>query len=144
MGSQNFWPWNDPKGLRTAAQPNAAYNTNTATAATTITAAQMTGGFSDVALAMTGALTAAANATTDTAANILAAIPVSQRYIGFTYVLRVINESSGAFAWTVVGGTNVTVTGTATVAQNTWREFLVKIATVSTITMQSVGTGTQS
>ncbi len=144
MGSQNFWPWNDPKGLRTAAQPNAAYNTNSATAATTLTGAQMTGGFANVALAMTGALAAAADATTDTAANIIAAVPVSQRYVGFTYVLRVINESSGAFAWTVVGGTGVTVTGTATVAQNTWREFMVSIATTTTVTLQSIGTGTQS
>jgi hypothetical protein len=145
MGSQNLWPWNNPAGLREAAEPNDAYNTNTAVTATTLTAAEMTGGFVGVTLNLTGTLTAAANATTDTAANIVAAIPQAQRYVGFTYKLRVINSSSGAFAWTVVGGTGVTVTGTATVAQNTWREFVVTLgASLTAVTLQNVGTGTYS
>lgn len=142
--SQNLWPWNNPNGLRESAQPNAAYNTDSTATAHTVVAAKLTGGAKDVVLAMTGALAAGANATTDTAANIIAAIPQAQRYVGFTYKLRVINESSGAFAWTVVGGTGVTVTGTATVAQNTWREFVVTIATATTVTLQNVGTGTYS
>ena len=141
---QNLFPWNNPNGLRESAQPNAAYNTNTATSATTLTAAQLTGGAKDVVLAMTGTLAAGATGTTDTAANIIAAVPQAQRYTGFTYKLRVVNESSGAFTWTVAGGTGVTVTGTATVAQNTWREFIVKIASATTVTLQNVGTGTYS
>ena len=141
---QNFWPWNNPNGLRESAQPNAAYNTDTSTAAHVVAAAKLTGGAKDVVLAMTGALGAGATATTDTAANIIAAIPLGQRYVGFTYKLRVVNESSGAFAWTVAGGTGVTVTGTATVAQNTWREFIVTIASATTVTLQNVGTGTYS
>src|SRR5690348_10381894 len=120
---QNSYPWNDPRGLRESAQANVAYNTDTATTAHVVTAAKLTGGAEDVVLAMTGALGAGATATTDTAANIIAAIPQAQRYVGSNYTLRVINESSGAFAWTIAGGTGVTVTGTATVAQNTWREF---------------------
>ena len=138
---QKKWPWTD------IYQPNAVYNTNAATAATTLTAAELTGGFSKVVLALTGALAAAANATTDTAANIFAAIPQGQAYVGYSYVLRIINESSGAFAWTVVGGTGVTVTGTATIAQDTWRDFLVTVTAVGsapTITLQNVGTGTYS
>lgn len=135
------WPW------KNIFQPNAKYNTNAATAATTLTAAQLTGGFADVVLAMTGALAAGANATTDTAANIMAAIPDGQAYVGYSYKLRIINESSGAFAWTVVGGTGVTVTGTASIAQNTWREFIATVTAVGsapTITLQSAGTGTSS
>lgn len=138
---QTKWPWTN------IFQPNAKYGTNTAAAATTLTAAELTGGFSDVVLAMTGALAAAANATTDTAANILAAIPQGQAYVNYSYTLRIINESSGAFAWTVIGGTGVTVAGIASVAQNTWRDFMVTVTAVGgapTITLQSVGTGTNS
>ena len=141
---QLLQPWNNPQGLREAAQTNFAYNVDSSAAAHVLTAANLTGGFVGVTLAMTGALAAGETGTTDTAANIIAAIPVYQRGVGFSYKLRVINESSGAFDWTVAGGTGVTVTGTATVAQNTWREFLVTIATATTITMQSTGTGTNS
>ena len=141
---QLLQPWNNPQGLREAAQTNFADNTDSGTGAHVLTAANLTGGFVGVTLAMTGALAAGETATTDTAANILAAIPTHQRYVGFTYKLRVINESSGAFAWTIAGGTGVTVTGTDTVAQNTWREFVVTIATDTTVTLQNVGTGTYS
>jgi len=145
---QNQFPWNSPpNGLRESAQPNAAYNTDTSTAAHTVVAAKLTGGASQVTLAMTGALTVAATATTDTATNIVAAIPTAQRYVGSSYKLRVINESSGAFAWTIAGGTGVTITGTATVAQNTWREFQVSITALGAtpaVTFQNVGTGTYS
>ncbi len=141
---QLVWPYNSPNGLREASQPNCAYHADSSTTSHVLTAANLTGGFFSVNLAMTGALTAAETGTTDTAANIIAAIPVEQRYVGFNYKLRVINESSGAFAWTVAGGTGVTVTGTATVAENTWREFVVTIATATTVTLQNVGTGTYS
>lgn len=139
---QNAFPWNDPRGLREAAQSNFSYGTNTATASTTLTAAKLTGGAVQTTLAMTGTLTAGATGTTDTAANIIAAIPQSQRYVGFTYKLRVINSSSGNFAWTIAGGTGVTVTGTATVAQNQWREFIATITALGSapaITLQDAG-----
>lgn len=140
---QSLWPWNNPKGLREASQVNDSYVANTGTASQTIPAAQLTGAAGLAVLNLAGALTAAATATTDTAANIIAAIP--NRYPGQTYRLRVINSSSGAFAWTIAGGTGVTVNGTATVAQNTWREFIVTVgSTLSTVTLQSVGTGTNS
>jgi hypothetical protein len=141
---QNVLPWNNPNGLREAAQPNIAFNADSSAVAHVVTAANLTGGAVEVDLALTGVLTAARIATTDTAVNIIAAIPQAQRYVGFTYKACIINESSGAFAWTVAGGTGVTVTGTATIAQNTWREFVVTIATVTTVTLQNVGTGTYS
>lgn len=139
---QNFWPWNNPKGFKGQPQPAAAYTTSTATSATILTAAKLTGGGGEVYLAMTGTLAAGATATTDTAANIIAAIPYA--YVGQTYTLRIVNESSGAFAWTLAGGTGVTIVGTATIAQNTWREYVVTIATATTVTFQNVGTGTYS
>ncbi|HXS13679.1 MAG TPA: hypothetical protein VN734_13305 [Acidobacteriaceae bacterium] len=142
---QNQFPWNSPpNGLRESSQSNAVYNTNSATANTTLTAVNLTGAAEDVVLNMTGALAAARTGTTDTAANIIAAIPQAQRFVGSNYKLRIINSSSGAFAWTIAGGTGVTVTGTATIAQDTWREFVVTMATATTITLQNVGTGTYS
>lgn len=141
---QNLFPWNNPNGLREAGQTNFAYNTDTATGNTTVLAADLTGGAVAVTLALTGTLTGAATATTDTAANIIAAIPQAQRYVGYTYSLTIINESSASDTWTVAGGTGVTINGTKTIAENTWREFLVTIASTTTVTMQSIGTGTNS
>jgi len=124
--------------------PAAVYRADANAAAHVLTAANLTGSSTSVVLAMTGALAAAANATTDTAANIVAAM--ASAGVGASYKLRVINESSGAFPWTVVGGAGVTVTGTATIAQNTWREFVVSVTAVGTpaVTLQNVGTGTYS
>lgn len=122
----------------------AAYHADSTVGAHVLTAANLTGSSNDVSLALTGTLAAGANATTDTAANIVAAM--ASPAVGASYKLRVINESSGAFTWTVVGGTGVTVTGTATIAQNTWREFVVTVTAIGTpaVTLQNVGTGTYS
>jgi hypothetical protein len=132
-----------PNWQPTLAGPTVAYNTNNATASTTLTAAEMTGGTVDVIAAMTGSLTAAATLTTDTAANIVAAASPNMP-VGVQYKLRIINESSAAFAWTLAGGTGVTITGTATIAQDTWREFIVDITSATTVTLQNIGTGTFS
>lgn len=125
--------------------PAAVYHADATVGAHVLTAANLTGASADVSLALTGALAAAANATTDTAANIIAAM--ASPAVGASYKLRIINESSGAFTWTVVGGTGVTVSGVATIAQNTWREFIVTVTAVGAIpavTLQNVGTGTYS
>lgn len=121
-----------------------AYHADATVGAHVLTAANLTGSSNDVILALTGALTGAANATTDTAANIVAAM--ASPAVGAAYRLRIINESSANFTWTVVGGSGVTVTGTATIAQNTWREFVVTVTNVGTpaVTLQNVGTGTYS
>jgi hypothetical protein len=137
---QNAFPWNNPAALRESAQPNIDYNTSTATGNTALSAPNaLTGGAVEVHLAMTGVLAAGATATTDTAANIIAAIPQAQRYVGFTYKLRIINESTGAFAWTIAGGTGVTITGATSVAQNGWREYMVKITSLTAVSFQDVG-----
>lgn len=78
--------------------------------------------------------------TTRTAAQMLAAIPGAA--VGFTWIARIINSGAGVFTLTADG--SVTLTGTATVAQNTWREFLFTITGATTATAQEIGTGTNS
>lgn len=109
----------------------------------TLLAANMAGA-ADVVVNLTAVLGGAGAVTSDTAANIIAAIPGVA--VGFTYKLRIINSSGGAFSWTLTGGTGVTVTGTNTMAQNTWREFSVTVTAlaVPAVTLQNLGTGTFS
>jgi hypothetical protein len=110
----------------------------------TLLAANMAGA-ADVIVNLTANLGGAGAVTSDTAANIVAAIAGAA--VGLTYKLRIINSSAGAFAWTLGAGAGVTVTGTATMAQNTWREFAVTVTAlgaVPTVTLQNVGTGTFS
>jgi hypothetical protein len=134
------WKQDTPRPFET----NDAYNTNTATSATTLTAANITGGANEVTLNMTGTLGGAANATLPTVANLVAAItpgPIA----GQTYKLRVINSGAGAFAWTIVTNTGWgTLLGTMSIAQNTWRDFYITITSALTATLQQVGTGTNS
>lgn len=130
--------------LSAAVNNDVTYTAIANTTSFTLTAAQVTGsgkgGF--VVLNMTGALAAGATATTPTAALWIAAMPSAVP--GAVYTIRVINNSSGAFAWTVAGGTGVTVTGTATIAQNTFRDYAVTVnaAGAGTVTLQNVGSGT--
>lgn len=141
--------------LRFAPQLDTSFQetTNAATAAIALTGAQVAGSLSssyigpdEVVLSMTGALGAGANLTTPTAAQIAAAIPNMKA--GMSYRLRIINKSSGAFAWTLVAGTNVTLAGTSqAIAQNTWREYRVLCTGIGgavAYTFSSVGTGTWS
>ncbi len=59
-------------------------------------------------------------------------------------MLRVINQSSGNFAWTVTTATGWTLTGTMTVAQNTFRDFMVSFTSKTAAVLTSVGTGSMS
>lgn len=123
----------------------ASYQTNTQTASTTLLNTNVAQpGTVEVDLNMTGTLAGAANATLPTVASLLQQLPQAQ--VGSTYKLRIINSSAGAFAWTVVTNTGWTLAGTMSIAQNTWRDFLVTITSVAsaTATLQAVGTGTQS
>lgn len=119
----------------------AYYASNAATSSTTVTANQM--GLNGVSvLDMTGTLGAAGNLTTPTAAAILANNPNVPD--GGQYLLRIINETAATNAWTVVGGTGVTVSGTATVAAASWTDFVVTFnRTAGTVTMQRAGSGTK-
>lgn len=128
----------------------AQYGTNTATSATTLTAANVAGANTaaaptEIYLNMTGTLGAGANAQLPTVTALLGQIPNAVN--NQTYTIRIINTSSGAFSWTVTTNTGWTLNGTSfAIAQNTWREFIVTITSVgsATATLQSIGTGTYS
>lgn len=61
---------------------------------------------------------------------------------GQSYVLRVVNTNSGTT--TIVTNTGWTLTGTLTIATNTWREFVVTKTGTGTYTGVQIGTGTTS
>ena len=123
--------------------PSLAYNTNAATTSATLTAANISGGYAEVDLALTGTLGAGANATLPTVAALVAQLV--NVVPGQTYKLRIVNGSSANFAWTVVTNTGWgTLNGTMTIAQNTWRDFIVKFTSLTAATLQSVGTGSNS
>ena len=77
-----------------------------------------------------GVPTAAATYTTATAAAIVAAIG-GDCAIGTTFMVVVINASAGAYTITIAGGTSVTVSGVATVAQNASKVFLGRVTAVT-------------
>ena len=117
-----------------------SYGTNTAVASATLTAENISGGTGQVALALTGTLTGAANATLPTVAALIAANP---SYVsGQMYQLRIRNESAGAYTWTVATATGWTLNGTMTIAQTTYRDFFVTITSLTTATLQGVGGST--
>jgi len=62
----------------------------------------------------------------------------------YAYNLRIVNTGAGTFTLAADGGATVTLSGTATVLQNTWRDFIVSFPTGSTCTITTVGTGTYS
>ena len=113
--------------------PPAKYST-AALQAAAIPAANMSGG-DFVVFDNTG--TTPATLTTDTAANIIAANPGWQ--VGQSYMLRIRNDSGSANTATIAGGTGVTVTGTATIAQYVARDFVVTYTGASAVTLQNVG-----
>ena len=119
-----------------AAGPLSKYTANTATTAATLTAASVSGA-AEVIVNMTGTLGAGAALTLPTVAQLVAAAPTLVS--GATYKLRVMNTGAGAFAWTVTTATGWTLTGTMTVAQNTYRDFLVTMNSASTATLLSLG-----
>src|ERR1044072_5088262 len=120
----------------------AAFNSNTATSGATLTAANVTGGEATVDLALTGTLGAGANAQLPTVANLLQSMYAPA--VGSTYRLRILNRSSANFAWTVTTNTGWTLAGTMSIAQNTWRDFVVTVMSLTAATLQAVGVGTDS
>ena len=89
-----------------------------------------------------GVPTAAATYTTATAADIVVAIG-GDCAIGTTFMVVVLNASAGAYTITVAGGTDVTVSGVATVAQNASKVFLGRVTAVASgseaITLYGLG-----
>jgi len=114
----------------------AKYTANVTVGATVAAVGDLTGASQCVA---TYSAVGAANLTTRTAAQMIADGGLA---IGQTYVLRLINSSAGIT--TVVGGTGVTITGTATLAVGSFRDFIVTVTGAAAMTFQSAGTGTTS
>lgn len=117
--------------------PVSKYSTNSTSGAATAAAGELSGAQKVIALY---SAVGAANLTTRTAAQMYA--DMGNIKPGDVYTVRVINSSGGTT--TLAGGTGVTITGTATIASNTWREFLVTVTSASAITFQNIGTGTYS
>lgn len=108
----------------------------------TLTAAQITGGVASVDTVLTGAITAGRNATLPTVAALVAALHAPT--VGTSYRLRITNAQANAQSFTVTTNTGWTLTGTMTIAQNTWREFSVKLTSLTAATLQNLATGTFS
>jgi hypothetical protein len=62
--------------------------------------------------------------------------------VGDAWSFRIITSGAGTLTLTTDAGSTVTLTGTMTVAQNTWRDFFATFNSATTATIQSVGTGT--
>lgn len=114
---------------------------NLGAGAQTLKSAAILGGF------IIGVPTAAANYTTDTAANIVAAIQGAQVGSAIQFTLR--NKSAGANTITLVGGAGVTINAgdTATVAQSNQKTFLAVVTALpdaygngAAVTIYSMGT----
>jgi hypothetical protein len=124
-----------------ASLPNTQFTALSGGTPLTLTGANMAGANS-VIINLTNTLGGAGTLNSATAAQIIAAWPNAQ--IGESYLMRVINSSAGAFAWTLTTATGVTLTGTMSIAQNTWRDFQVTMTGAATVTIQQIGTGTTS
>ena len=77
-----------------------------------------------------------------TAAQMLADTPGAG--IGYSWKFRIINTGAGTLTLTADSGATVTLSGTMTVAQNTWRDFVGTFNTATTATITEVGVGTNS
>jgi hypothetical protein len=60
---------------------------------------------------------------------------------GSSYFLAIVNLGTAGTV-TLTTATGVTLTGTMTIANNTWRGFIVTVPTATTMTFQSVMIGT--
>lgn len=124
-------------------EPDAAYNTNSATAGATLTAANVTGGSASVDLNLTGTLSGAANAQLPTVANLVKSLWAAK--VGDTYRLRIIKSSADANAWTITTNTGWTLTGpTFTIASGAWLEAVITLTSLTAATFQTVARGTYS
>ena len=115
------------------------YGVDTATTSFTAGVSEVAGA-GLVVLNLTGALAAGANVTTPAASDLIGDFPIAP-LVGMSWVWRILNNSSGAFAWTVVAGAGVTLGGTATIGQNTWREFLFTVTGSAAVSLQNIGSG---
>jgi len=106
----------------------------TGTTTTTFAAGQLTGA-QVVCYANTG--NAPGSIATRTATQMFADTPNAQ--VGQSYLLRIYHGGTGTL--TVTAGTGVTLTGTATIATTTFRDFIVTFTSATALVMQNIGAG---
>lgn len=116
--------------------PAAKFTTGTTT--TTFTAGQLTGA-GLVNYTNTGG--SPGSIATRSAAQMFTDDPYAR--VGGTYNVMITN-GQGTGTLTVTAGSNVTLTGTATIAINTWRMFTVTYTSATALVMQNIATGTFS
>ena len=96
--------------------------------------------FGAAVLDISGTSAGAVALTTPTAAQIISSLPASVPKLGFNFLTFFQNDNLGQTI-TVTGGTGVTVLGTATVATNTDRIYLVCVNILAaTVTLINLGT----
>lgn len=119
------------------------YNVDATTASKTLSGQEMSGA-AQVYLNFSGTFGAAVALTLPTVANLIAALPaaVQPNPVGISWQMRVLNTGAGAFAGTITTNTGWTLSGTMAVSNLTWRDYVVTIASATTASIQSVGTGT--
>lgn len=111
----------------------AKYSTNATVGATAAAPGDLTGANQ---VTCNYSAVGAANLTTRTAAQMFAD---HGAIAGQTYELEIMNSSGGTT--TLVGGTGVTINGTATMATNTVRWFIVTFVSATAVTIQNQGSG---
>jgi hypothetical protein len=119
---------------------------NSSTSSATLTAANMTGVYGSVILPMSGTLTAAANATLIDVPTLVANYPGAKVTVGQSFLFVLVNESAGAFSWTVLTNTGWTLNSgvggvSYVVPQNTYTTFVVQFTSQTTATITPVATG---
>lgn len=110
----------------------------TTVGAGTVTAAAVIG----QNLQRTGTQSAAFTDTTAIATAIIAALPAGAP-VGTSFEFMYDNGTTGAGGYpaTLQGGTGVTVSGTTVIRPRSWVRYIVTVATSTTVTMKSVGSG---
>lgn len=106
--------------------------------AVTLTGAQLIAGITDIS----GSPGAGVAMTTPTAAQIIAALPNTIPGDGINLSIYIMNDGTGQTI-TLSGGTGVTINGTATIATNTCRQFIVNV-NVNNAAVNMVNIGTQN
>lgn len=111
---------------------------STGTTTTTFAAGQLTGA-TWVSYASTAATPG--SIATRTAAQMFADDPYAR--VGGGYRLRISNTASGSATMTITGGASgITLTGTATIADASYRDFIVTYTSASALVIQNIGGGT--
>jgi hypothetical protein len=131
----------DEEAIQYLAQMVQALKTNTYVPLTgagpfTITGAQMVGG----SIEFSGSTTAVA-VTTDTAANIQAAMTALDvnAGVGSTANMTLMNDNTSSGAITITAGANVTLVGVATVAIGIYRKYSIKWTAATTVSVTLIG-----